>query len=335
MFLNQKKQRLLGITACLITLILVISLLNKENSINSNSNFNIPNISVDDVSSKTNANNLVKDNSGHIDESKVRLVEEEAQRQVQKKKQEAVAAGSGSGSGSGTGSISDDKDTNILKDSNSKDIIDTADTKKKPIDKDLLDDSMPPSHEKSNVVNADKTDKAIDDTQDVSNTNKLKNSDTKDLNSNIKNSKKINNNISDDDNDLILDEDEDDEQSVLRFDPIKEFNEILSMSPVVIFSKSYCPYSKKLKNLLTNSYEITPQPTIVELDLHRNGVELQKYIGEVSGRKTVPNLFVAGQSRGGCDEMIELHSENKLLKKLQFWGSGNVKVNKVNAPSNS
>lgn len=329
MFLNQKKQRLLGITACLITLILVISLLNKENSINSNSNFNIPNISVDDVSSKTNANNLVKDNSGHIDESKVRLVEEEAQRQVQKKKQEAVAAGSGSGS------ISDDKDTKDTT-ANNKDIIDTADTKKKPIDKDLLDDSMPPSHDKSNVVNADKTDKAIDDTQDVSNTNKLKNSDTKDLNSNIKNSKKINNNnIDNDDNDLILDEDEDDEQSVLRFDPIKEFNEILSMSPVVIFSKSYCPYSKKLKNLLTNSYEITPQPTIVELDLHRNGVELQKYIGEVSGRKTVPNLFVAGQSRGGCDEMIELHSENKLLKKLQFWGSGNVKVNKVNAPSNS
>ncbi|OWB65684.1 hypothetical protein B5S30_g1012 [[Candida] boidinii] len=323
MFLNQKKQRLLGITACLITLVLVISLLNKESP--TSNGFNIPNISVDDVSSKTNANNLVKDNSGHIDESKVRLVEEETQRQVQKKKQEAAAEAALDDSNDiDTTTIL--KDTAILKDTNSKDnkkdsiskdtaTKDTASNKKKPIDK-KLDDSK--SSDKSKIVTADKTDKAIDDTADVNKINKLKNPDTK----------KASAIINDDD-------DEDDEQSILRFDPIKEFNEILSMSPVVIFSKSYCPYSKKLKNLLQNSYEITPQPTIVELDLHKNGVELQKYIGEVSGRKTVPNLFVAGQSRGGCDEMVELHSDNKLLKKLQLWGSGNVKVSKVNAPSNS
>ncbi|GMG32460.1 unnamed protein product [[Candida] boidinii] len=240
MFLNQKKQRLLGITACLITLVLVISLLNKESP--TSNGFNIPNISVDDVSSKTNANNLVKDNSGHIDESKVRLVEEETQRQVQKKKQEAAAEAALDDSNDiDTTTIL--KDTAILKDTNSKDnkkdsiskdtaTKDTASNKKKPIDK-KLDDSK--SSDKSKIVTADKTDKAIDDTADVNKINKLKNPDTKKSNA-----------INDDD-------DEDDEQSILRFDPIKEFNEILSMSPVVIFSKSYCPYSKKLKNLLQNS----------------------------------------------------------------------------------
>ncbi|KAH3661840.1 hypothetical protein OGAPHI_006018 [Ogataea philodendri] len=119
------------------------------------------------------------------------------------------------------------------------------------------------------------------------------------------------------------------------FDPAKEFKEVLALSPFVIFSKSFCPYSKKLKDLLHSSYSITPQPAIVELDHHEHGKEFQAYLGEVSGRKTVPNLFVNGVSRGGCDEMVALHASNELLEHLVSWGGLNVKVEKINKPSNS
>jgi glutaredoxin len=118
------------------------------------------------------------------------------------------------------------------------------------------------------------------------------------------------------------------------FDPAKEYQSIMSLSPIVIFSKTYCGFSKSLKNLLKTEYEVTPDPTIVELDKHKNGRELQDYIASKTGRKTVPNLFVNGISRGGSDEMKKLHNEGKLLTSLNTWGEKNIKVTKINAPAN-
>lgn len=119
------------------------------------------------------------------------------------------------------------------------------------------------------------------------------------------------------------------------FDAAKEFKEILSVSPVVIFSKTYCPYSQSLKSLLSTQYNITPEPAIVELDKHKNGAELQLYIGEISGRKTVPNLYIKGVSRGGSDDIHALHNQNTLLDNLVEWGDKSISVDKVNVPSNS
>lgn len=119
------------------------------------------------------------------------------------------------------------------------------------------------------------------------------------------------------------------------FSPEKEFNEILSFAPVVIFSKTYCPYLQRLKALLKNDYELIPEPIIVELDKHKHGKELQEYIGELSGRKTVPNLFVKGVSRGGSDDIKALHDAGTLLDLLTTWGGKNLKVSKHSVPSNS
>ncbi|QPG74444.1 hypothetical protein FOA43_001773 [Brettanomyces nanus] len=119
------------------------------------------------------------------------------------------------------------------------------------------------------------------------------------------------------------------------FDAAKEYQEILQLSPVIIFSKTYCPYSKKLKEILTVNYEITPIPVIVELDMHHHGEFLQQYVGKKTGRSTVPNLLIKGVSRGGCDEISELHESGKLLGKLKQWAGSIAKIEKVNAPSNS
>lgn len=123
--------------------------------------------------------------------------------------------------------------------------------------------------------------------------------------------------------------------STSEFDAAGELQSILGLSPVVIFSKTYCGYSQTLKNLLKSEYEINPPPTIVELDKHKNGRQLQDYIGTKTGRKTVPNLFINGVSRGGSDDIKKLHEEGKLLNSLNLWGDKDVKVNKINAPSNS
>lgn len=122
-----------------------------------------------------------------------------------------------------------------------------------------------------------------------------------------------------------------------EYDPISDLIKIRSLSPMTIFSKSYCPYSKKIKQLLLEKYDITPAPNVVELDRYEYGAELQSYLTEKSGRRTVPNILVGKsfESRGGCDEFEKLHKDNDLIKLLVEWGSGRLQVAKKNTPSNA
>lgn len=120
------------------------------------------------------------------------------------------------------------------------------------------------------------------------------------------------------------------------FNPSQELLSIRALSPIVIFSKTYCPYSKKLKALLSEHYQITPEPIIVELDKHSHGAEFQKHLGEVSGRNTVPNVLVGltQRSRGGCEDLVKLHEDGELLDLLKKWGGKGLEVQKIDKPSN-
>ncbi|CUM68368.1 uncharacterized protein PRCAT00006091001 [Priceomyces carsonii] len=120
------------------------------------------------------------------------------------------------------------------------------------------------------------------------------------------------------------------------FDPAREFKQIRALSPMTIFSKTYCPYSKKVKALFNDNYQINPQPAIVELDMHEHSKELQDYLEEVTGRKTVPNILVGDslESRGGCDDMVSLHAEGQLMALLNEWGGKLLVVKRTETPSN-
>ena len=74
--------------------------------------------------------------------------------------------------------------------------------------------------------------------------------------------------------------------------------------------------------MLLEKYDITPAPNVVELDRYEYGAELQSYLTEKSGRRTVPNVLVGKsfESRGGCDEFEKLHKDNDLIKLLVEWG---------------
>ncbi|GAD95853.1 glutaredoxin domain protein [Paecilomyces variotii No. 5] len=99
-----------------------------------------------------------------------------------------------------------------------------------------------------------------------------------------------------------------------------ELNGILKMSPIIIFSKSYCPYSAKAKNILLEKYKIVPAPFVVELDLHPLGQKLQLLLARNTGRKTVPNILVNGLSIGGGDDIAALDQEQQLGSKLKSAG---------------
>jgi glutaredoxin len=95
---------------------------------------------------------------------------------------------------------------------------------------------------------------------------------------------------------------------------------------VIIFSKSYCPHSKRAKGILLDKYLIQPAPHVVELDEHPLGKRIQDRLGVMTGRKTVPNVLIAGISVGGGDEIAELDREKKLGDKIKEIGGKRIEV---------
>ena len=120
--------------------------------------------------------------------------------------------------------------------------------------------------------------------------------------------------------------DEDPEEARLR----RVFVEILTQSPLTIFSKSYCPYSAKAKHILLQAYSILPPPHVVELDLHEDGRALQELLVKTTGRRTVPNVLIRGKSMGGGDETELLWKSGELPARIKQIGGKKVESIKMN-----
>ena len=86
---------------------------------------------------------------------------------------------------------------------------------------------------------------------------------------------------------------------------------------VIIFSKSYCPFSSKAKRILLEKYTIVPAPYVVELDTHPLGPGLQDALAKNTGRRTVPNVLINGKSIGGGDDVEALDAGGGLLEKVK------------------
>lgn len=91
----------------------------------------------------------------------------------------------------------------------------------------------------------------------------------------------------------------------------KEVMEALNKTPVVVFSKTYCPYSRAAKDLL-QTYELKPPPKIVEVDTRADGDILKRLLLRLTAHGTFPNVVVNGKSLGGSDDVRRLHETGKL-----------------------
>jgi glutaredoxin len=89
--------------------------------------------------------------------------------------------------------------------------------------------------------------------------------------------------------------------------------------PIVVFSKTYCPYSKKAKSLLA-TYDLSPAPKIIEVDLRDDGDLIKLILSRVTGRGTFPNVLLDGKSLGGSDDLQSMHSEGTLTRMFETAG---------------
>lgn len=73
--------------------------------------------------------------------------------------------------------------------------------------------------------------------------------------------------------------------------------------------------------MLLEKYSITPEPYIVELDVHPLGKQIQEQLGKMTGRTTVPNIMINGRSIGGSDDIVALDKNSELVEKIRSLGS--------------
>ncbi|MBA0766834.1 hypothetical protein Gotri_015836 [Gossypium trilobum] len=130
---------------------------------------------------------------------------------------------------------------------------------------------------------------------------------------------------------------------------LQKAKDIVSTNPVVVFSKSYCPFCVDVKQLLQQlgasfkAIELDKENPIRLLGMvgfivcgsiglrrrfgqHKcmvlgDGSDIQAALAEWTGQRTVPNVFIGGKHIGGCDSTMALHKEGKLVPLLTEAGA--------------
>ena len=68
--------------------------------------------------------------------------------------------------------------------------------------------------------------------------------------------------------------------------------ELVAQTKIVVFSKTYCPFCRKVKALLAELGIPADDMAIVELDISADGAQIQAALLEMTKQKTVPNARV-------------------------------------------
>ena len=79
------------------------------------------------------------------------------------------------------------------------------------------------------------------------------------------------------------------------------------MPPIVMYTKSYCPYCHAAKDLLEKK-----AASFEEIDVTRDPEGFRAMVARAGGRTTVPQIFIGDTFVGGCDDLYALEARGKL-----------------------
>ncbi|KAF9574232.1 hypothetical protein EC968_007156 [Mortierella alpina] len=98
----------------------------------------------------------------------------------------------------------------------------------------------------------------------------------------------------------------------------KRIRHLIESNRVMVFSKTYCPYSAAAKKLL-KSY--TDDFKVLEVDLEDQDADIKKLLTKIThGHSTFPSIFFQGESIGGKDNLQALEDRNELKSRLESLG---------------
>mmetsp|Transcript_33861 Transcript_33861/g.70391 ORF Transcript_33861/g.70391 Transcript_33861/m.70391 type:complete len:380 (-) Transcript_33861:46-1185(-) len=85
---------------------------------------------------------------------------------------------------------------------------------------------------------------------------------------------------------------------------------LIAAHPVVLISKTWCPFSRDAKDLLGT--QIGVEVYSLEVNTHPQGGAVFKYVSDKYEHHTVPMVFIKGEFIGGCDDTKALYKSGEL-----------------------
>ena len=83
------------------------------------------------------------------------------------------------------------------------------------------------------------------------------------------------------------------------------------MSQVTMYTTAFCPYCVRAKQLLKNRGVEDIQEIRVDQDAAQRA-----HMMEITGRRTVPQIFIGDRHVGGCDDLVALDRQGGLVPLL-------------------
>lgn len=96
-------------------------------------------------------------------------------------------------------------------------------------------------------------------------------------------------------------------KSRLSDDPQEEMSEIAAMPPVRMYTTAVCPYCQRAEQLLRARGVVEIEKIRIDLDTARRDEMMQ-----ITGRRTVPQIFIGDHHVGGYDDLHALDTEGRL-----------------------
>ncbi|XP_043292026.1 glutaredoxin-1-like [Cervus elaphus] len=98
-------------------------------------------------------------------------------------------------------------------------------------------------------------------------------------------------------------------------------NSNIQSGKVVVFIKPTCPYSRRTQELLSQLPFKQGHLEFVNITANGDTNEIQDYLQQLTGARTVPQVFIGEECIGGCNDLVNMHERGELLTRLKQTGA--------------
>ncbi|XP_062934907.1 glutaredoxin-1 [Cynocephalus volans] len=98
-------------------------------------------------------------------------------------------------------------------------------------------------------------------------------------------------------------------------------NSKIHQGKVVVFIKPTCPYCKKTQEILSQLPFKQGVLEFVDITATDDVNEIQDYLLQLTGARTVPRVFIGKNCIGGCSDLITMQQSGELVTRLKQIGA--------------
>ncbi|XP_044787557.2 glutaredoxin-1-like [Bubalus bubalis] len=104
-------------------------------------------------------------------------------------------------------------------------------------------------------------------------------------------------------------------------------NSKIQSGKVVVFIKPTCPYCRRTQELLSQLpfkqglLEFVRIQILYLIGAIGDTTEIQDYLQQLTGARTVPRVFISKECIGGCTDLVNIHERGELLTRIKQIGA--------------